>query len=60
MATVMIPTELFALLSALAAVAFAAMLSALGWLILRVAAISEAVAAMRQKLDDLPCDRCTD
>jgi len=57
---VTIPSELFALFAGLAGIAFAASLSALGWLILRVAALGESVARIRQRLEDLPCDKCAD
>ena len=55
---VLIPTEIFALLATLAGVAFAATLSALGWLIGRVSKLSTDVAVIRQRLSDLPCDHC--
>lgn len=55
---VTIPPEIFALVTCLVGVAFAACLSALGWLILRVSKLIEDVAAIRQRLRDLPCDAC--
>ena len=58
LADVTIPGEMFTFFTALAGVAFAAMLAALGWLILRVAALSESIARIVQKLEDLPCDTC--
>lgn len=56
---VTIPNEIFALITALVGVSFAAVLSALGWLVLKVAKLGEDLAVIKQRLRDLPCDNCS-